>query len=65
MVRDSFGVRVWKEIEKHWELFKSMTSFAVDNKRRVKCWKDGGVVRNLYVRFFHPCLPYLIPKKLG
>ena len=40
MVRDSFGVRVWKEIEKHWELFKSMTSFAVDNRRRVKFWKD-------------------------
>ena len=40
MVRDSFGVGVWKEIEKHWELFKSMISFAMGNRKRVKFWKD-------------------------
>ncbi|RVW84765.1 LINE-1 retrotransposable element ORF2 protein [Vitis vinifera] len=40
VVRDSFGVGVWKEIEKHWELFKSMISFAMGNRKRVKFWKD-------------------------
>ncbi|RVW59508.1 hypothetical protein CK203_115574 [Vitis vinifera] len=25
----------------------------------------GGVVRSRYVRFFRPCLPYLIPKRHG
>ena len=39
-MKDSFGVRVWKEIWKHWELFKSIISFAVGNGRRIKFWKD-------------------------
>ena len=40
VVRDSCGVGLWKEIEKHWELFNSMISFEVGNGRRVKFWKD-------------------------
>ena len=40
VVRDSYGVGAWKEIEKHWELFNSMISFEVGNGRRVKFWKD-------------------------
>ena len=40
MVRDSYGVGVWKEIRKQWELFNSMISFVVGNGCRMKFWKD-------------------------
>ena len=40
MVRDSYEVRVCKEIGKQWKLFNSMISFEVDNRCRVKFWKD-------------------------
>ena len=33
MVRDSFGVRVWKEIGKQWDFFNTKISFAVGNRR--------------------------------
>ena len=39
MVRDSHGVRVWKAIRKQWDFFKTMVSFAMGSRSRMKFWK--------------------------
>ena len=57
MVRDSYRVGVWKVMGKQWDFLKTKISFSVGSGSSFG--KMGSVVRSPYVKFSHPCLPYL------
>ena len=40
LIREPYGVGVWKEIRKQWEFINMKISFKVGNESRVKFWKD-------------------------
>ena len=40
VVRESYGIRLWKAIRKEWELLHNKVDFLVGSGQRVKFWKD-------------------------
>ena len=44
IVKDCYGVGVWKTIRKEWNIVAGRMSFAVGNRRRVPFWKCCGTV---------------------
>ena len=57
MLRDPYRVGVWKVMGKQWDFLKTKISLAVGSGSSFG--KMGSVVRSPYVKFSHPCLPYL------
>ena len=55
-MKKGFGVGVWKATRKEWGFVSSRISFTVDNRQRVKFWKDkwcgNGLLCNSFLSLF-------------
>lgn len=52
VVRDSYGLGLWKVIRCGWEDFRRRSHFIVGNGRRLKCWKDRWCSENFFEESF-------------
>ena len=55
-VRDSYRLRLWKDIRKGWDKFTLRANIRIDNGRRIRFWWDSWVgkikLKDVYPTFF-------------